>query len=138
MANQDNSRPKFKFWKPGNDAPDPADGEERQEGEHRSSAVYNPNASMSMQQQRQRLPVFRYRTHILYLIETHQTVIVIGETGSGKSTQIPQYLLEAGWAAGGRVIAVTQPRRVAAITVATRVAEERGSNIGREVGYAVR
>lgn len=55
-----------------------------------------------------------------------------GQTGSGKSTQVPQYLYESGWCEGGRVIAVTQPRRIAAITVATRVAEEMGVELGKE------
>jgi ATP-dependent RNA helicase DHX33 len=63
--------------------------------------------------------------------------VVVGETGSGKTTQIPQYLLESG-VGGEGVIAVTQPRRVAAVTVAKRVAEERGKQLGSEVGYAVR
>lgn len=84
------------------------------------------------------MPIFQYRSHILYLLEKYQTLIIIGETGCGKSTQIPQYLLEAGWTVGERVVAITQPRRVAAITVATRVAEERGCMLGHDVGYAVR
>lgn len=53
-------------------------------------------------------------------------------------TQIPQYLHEAGWTAGNRAVVCTQPRRVAAYTVATRVAEEMGSRLGETVGYAVR
>jgi ATP-dependent RNA helicase DDX35 len=57
---------------------------------------------------------------------------------SGKTTQIPQYLHEAGWTAGGRCVVCLQPRRVAASTVAKRVAEERGCRLGDEVGYAVR
>lgn len=130
----------MKFWKPGADTPGGHIEEERLNiVEAASSAVvYNPNASFSIERQRQSLPVFRYRNHILYLVENYRTVVIVGETGCGKSTQIPQYLIEAGWAAGGRVVAVTEPRRVAAITVATRVAEEHGSVLGDEVGFAVR
>jgi HrpA-like RNA helicase len=58
--------------------------------------------------------------------------------GSGKTTQIPQFLAEAGWTAGGRLVACTQPRRVAAMTVAARVAQEMGCALGEEVGYAIR
>ena len=57
---------------------------------------------------------------------------------AGKTTQVPQYLVEAGWAAGGRRIACTQPRRVAAMGVAARVAQEMGCALGREVGYSIR
>ncbi|TRY53918.1 hypothetical protein DNTS_033802, partial [Danionella cerebrum] len=88
--------------------------------------IYNPHLALS------------HRNNILYLVESFQTVVIVGETGSGKSTQIPQYLLEAGWAAEGKVIGVTQPRRVAATSVAARVAEERGAFLGHEVGYTIR
>lgn len=57
---------------------------------------------------------------------------------AGKSTQVPQYLAEAGWTAGGRRVACTQPRRVAAMGVAARVAQEMGCALGREVGYSIR
>ncbi len=80
----------------------------------------------------------QHRNHILYLLEKFQTVVIVGETGCGKSTQIPQYLVEAGWGADGYKVGVTQPRRVAAVTVAQRVAEERGTIIGHEVGYSIR
>lgn len=71
-------------------------------------------------------------------MERHATTIIVGETGSGKSTQIPQYLKEAGWAEGGRLIGCTQPRRLAVQTVASRVAEEVGVKLGEEVGYTIR
>lgn len=100
--------------------------------------VYNECARLSLREQRERLPVFQHRSQVLHLLETHRTLIVVGSTGSGKSTQIPQYLLEAGWAARGYRILVTQPRRVAVVSVASRVAEERGSQIGHEVGYVIR
>lgn len=64
-------------------------------------------------------------------------MIVVGETGSGKTTQLPQYLLEAGLGDRG-AIACTQPRRVAAVTVAQRVAKERGVALGTQVGYRIR
>ncbi|KAL2011771.1 hypothetical protein VTN00DRAFT_4489 [Thermoascus crustaceus] len=84
------------------------------------------------------LPIARHRQSLLYLIETYPVTIVVGQTGSGKTTQLPQYLDQAGWCADGKVIAVTQPRRVAATTVATRVAEEMRCKLGEEVGYSIR
>ncbi|MEW5297962.1 MAG: hypothetical protein WDW36_001135 [Sanguina aurantia] len=92
----------------------------------------------SISQQRNELPVAKHRREVLYLIEHHATTVVVGETGSGKTTQLPQYLYHAGWAEGDRQIACTQPRRVAASTVATRVAEEMGVPLGDLVGYCVR
>uniref|UniRef100_A0A8C6RH75 DEAH-box helicase 35 n=1 Tax=Nannospalax galili TaxID=1026970 RepID=A0A8C6RH75_NANGA len=107
-----------KFWRPGTEGPDVSISEERQSVAENSGTtiIYNPYAALSIEQQRQKLPVFKLRNHILYLIENYQTVVIVGETGCGKSTQIPQYLAEAGWTAEGRVVGVTQPRRVAAVT----------------------
>ena len=73
-----------------------------------------------------------------YALKTFSTVILVGSTGCGKTTQIPQYVQEAGWCEGGRVCVVTQPRRVAAIAVAQRVADELGVKLGDGVGYCVR
>ncbi|CAM9653872.1 unnamed protein product [Scytosiphon promiscuus] len=145
------------------------------------------------QEQRRGLPIFAHRASVVRAVQEHQTVVVVGETGSGKSTQIPQFLYEAGiteggagWSAnvksgesanaadmaasrtkgngkkrarsssldnvfkkagggsdggstgvvgGGGVIACTQPRRVAAVTVAKRVASEIGCELGHLVGY---
>ncbi|OAQ61048.1 ATP-dependent RNA helicase DHX8 [Pochonia chlamydosporia 170] len=84
------------------------------------------------------LPIAKHRDSLLYVIETYQVTIVIGQTGSGKTTQIPQFLEKAGWCADGKVIGVTQPRRVAATTVALRVADEVGCEVGKEVGYSIR
>ena len=64
-------------------------------------------------------------------------LVVIGETGSGKTTQMTQYLAEAGYTSRGK-IGCTQPRRVAAMSVAKRVSEEFGCRLGEEVGYAIR
>uniref|UniRef100_A0A8C3UNM0 DHX35 n=2 Tax=Catharus ustulatus TaxID=91951 RepID=A0A8C3UNM0_CATUS len=102
-----------KFWKPGSEGPGVSVSEERQSPAESSAVtvIYNPYASLSIEQQRQKLPVFKLRNHILYLVENYQTLVIIGETGCGKSTQIPQYLAEAGWTAEGRVVGVTQPRR---------------------------
>lgn len=84
------------------------------------------------------LPIARHRDSLLYLIESYPVTIVVGQTGSGKTTQIPQFLHQAGWCEDGKVVAVTQPRRVAATTVAARVAEEMRCNLGEEVGYSIR
>ncbi|KAK8196585.1 hypothetical protein M8818_006750 [Zalaria obscura] len=84
------------------------------------------------------LPIARHRENLLYLIDTFPVVIVVGQTGSGKTTQIPQFLEKGGWCNDGKLIAVTQPRRVAATTVAARVAEEMRCNLGQEVGYSIR
>ncbi|KAF7158094.1 hypothetical protein CNMCM6106_004416 [Aspergillus hiratsukae] len=84
------------------------------------------------------LPIARNRQSLLYLVETYPVTIVVGQTGSGKTTQLPQYLDQAGWCADGKAIAVTQPRRVAATTVAARVAEEMRCKLGEEVGYSIR
>ncbi len=72
------------------------------------------------------------------MINEHQTTILVGETGSGKTTQIAQFIAEAGYAQGGKVIACTQPRRVAAMSVARRVADEMDVVLGEEVGYSIR
>jgi ATP-dependent RNA helicase DDX35 len=87
---------------------------------------------------RAQLPIYEHRAAILHAIESHGVTIVVGETGSGKSTQIPQFVHEAGWTRDGMLVCCTQPRRVAAVSLATRVAEEMGVEVGREVGYEVR
>jgi len=83
------------------------------------------------------LPVSERKDEIARVIAEHQVVIVAGETGSGKSTQLPKICLEVGRGVAG-MIGHTQPRRLAARAVAERVAEELGSEVGQAVGYAVR
>ncbi|XP_056134192.1 pre-mRNA-splicing factor ATP-dependent RNA helicase PRP16 isoform X2 [Lampris incognitus] len=88
-------------------------------------------------EQRQYLPIFAVRQQLLNIIRDNSIVIVVGETGSGKTTQLTQYLHEDGYTSYG-MVGCTQPRRVAAMSVAKRVSEEIGSNLGEEVGYAIR
>lgn len=83
------------------------------------------------------LPVSAQRETIIELIRTRQVVIVCGETGSGKSTQLPKMCLDAGLGRSG-MIGHTQPRRIAARSIASRVAEEMGSSVGQLVGYKIR
>ena len=92
----------------------------------------------NIQYQRKILPIFEYKEKILELLKTNQLIIIEGETGSGKTTQIPQYLYESGYCNNKKKICITQPRRVAAMSVATRVAFEMNVKCGHEVGYAIR
>lgn len=93
--------------------------------------------SKSLKQQREYLPVFSVRRELTTLINNNKIVIVVGETGSGKTTQLTQYMMEEGYGMNG-TIGCTQPRRVAAVSVAKRVSEEVGCPLGGEVGYSIR
>lgn len=96
------------------------------------------NVARTIEETRKSLPIFGFREQLLEAIKEHQVLIVVAETGSGKTTQLPQYLHEAGYTAGGLKVGCTQPRRVAAMSVAARVAEEMGTKVGYEVGYSIR
>jgi len=87
---------------------------------------------------RRTLPIFEHRVAFLYALERFGVALIIGDTGSGKSTQIPQYLHESGWTSNGRCIAVTQPRRLACTQLAKRVSLELSTPLGKTVGYSIR
>ncbi|KAM9961402.1 hypothetical protein ACTFIR_004247 [Dictyostelium discoideum] len=87
--------------------------------------------------QKESLPVFTAKDALLKNFKEHSTVIIISETGTGKTTQIPQYLYENGYKDNG-IIAITQPRRVAAVSISKRVSQEMGVELGDQVGYCVR
>lgn len=93
--------------------------------------------SKTMKEQRQYLPAFAVREELLRVIRDNRIVVVVGETGSGKTTQLTQYLAEDGYAKNG-MIGCTQPRRVAAMSVAKRVSEETGTPLGDKIGYSIR
>lgn len=111
--------------------------EERIARERAEREAEKRSAFEKIQDDRKALPMFPYRDPLLRAVEEHQVIIIVGETGSGKTTQIPQYLYEAGYGKLGK-IGCTQPRRVAAMSVAARVAQEVGVKLGNEVGYSIR
>jgi pre-mRNA-splicing factor ATP-dependent RNA helicase DHX38/PRP16 len=122
---------------------------------HASSAFAR---SKTVKQQREFLPIFRVREELLRVIAENRVVVIVGETGSGKTTQLTQYLHEAGYTGRGghtsaasssssstpaptvaySMVGCTQPRRVAAMSVAKRVSEEMGVTLGKECGYSIR
>ncbi|MFH4979026.1 hypothetical protein AB6A40_005735 [Gnathostoma spinigerum] len=108
----------------------------------RSPPRYKPSVRDSGSSHRKRfrrstLPIDGVKEELTARIRSSATCIIAGETGSGKSTQVPQFCIDGGLCGNG-LVAITQPRRVAAITLAKRVAMERKSEVGEEVGYKVR
>lgn len=100
--------------------------------------AYSPRYQ-SILQTRLKLPVYQFQSQMLDAVAANQIVVVEGETGSGKTTQIPQFLVEAGYSYPGKsCVACTQPRRVAATSIAARVAEEMDVTLGGTVGYTIR
>ncbi|XP_042444200.1 probable pre-mRNA-splicing factor ATP-dependent RNA helicase DEAH2 isoform X2 [Zingiber officinale] len=89
-------------------------------------------------EKRKTLPVWQQKEEFLQVLKANQTLILVGETGSGKTTQIPQFVLEYEDLGKRSMVACTQPRRVAAMSVSRRVAEEMDVTIGDEVGYSIR
>ncbi|KAJ2359466.1 Pre-mRNA-splicing factor ATP-dependent RNA helicase PRP16 [Coemansia erecta] len=115
------------------------EGEEKADvaGLEEAPSAAETSQKRSIREQRESLPAFGCRDDLLRVISDNQVTIVVGETGSGKTTQLAQYMHEAGYTQFG-MIGCTQPRRVAAMSVAKRVAEEMDVKLGEEVGYAIR
>ncbi|KAG5053297.1 hypothetical protein JHK87_005495 [Glycine soja] len=88
---------------------------------------------------RSKLPIVSYKDSITSTVESHQVVLISGETGCGKTTQVPQFILDHMWGKGEVCkIVCTQPRRISATSVSERIASERGETIGENVGYKIR
>ncbi|RUS19562.1 hypothetical protein BC937DRAFT_87268 [Endogone sp. FLAS-F59071] len=129
------------------EAPQPAAAvstEENPKGESQFASHLKSNEgasafsrSKTIREQREYLPVFAVRENLMQVVRDNQVVIIVGETGSGKTTQLTQYLHEEGYSNFG-TIGCTQPRRVAAMSVAKRVAEEMNCKLGTTVGYVIR
>ena len=114
------------------------------------SVTMNPLTGQTLSSQyydilkvRRSLPVFNFLSTVTDTLDTHQILVLEGETGSGKTTQIPGYLVLAGYSRDNDtkeelMVACTQPRRVAAMSVANRVADELDVKLGEAVGYTIR
>jgi ATP-dependent RNA helicase DHX8/PRP22 len=98
---------------------------------------YGKVTDLTLLEQREGLPIYKLKSQLANAIVDNNMLVVIGETGSGKTTQMTQYMAEMGFTSKG-IIGCTQPRRVAAMSVAKRVAEEFGCRCGQEVGYNIR
>ncbi|KAF7809030.1 Pre-mRNA-splicing factor ATP-dependent RNA helicase DEAH10 [Senna tora] len=106
--------------------------------ENRNRQTEFPARRQKILQQRKSLPIASVEKRLVEEVRKNDILIIVGETGSGKTTQIPQFLFDAGFCHDGKVIGITQPRRVAAVTVAKRVSEECGAELGQKVGYSIR
>ncbi|GMI67449.1 helicase in vascular tissue and tapetum [Hibiscus trionum] len=98
----------------------------------------NPNLRQ-INEERSKLPIAGFGDAITSAVESHQVILISGETGCGKTTQVPQFLLDYMWGRGEACkILCTQPRRISATSVSERIAYERGESIGENVGYKIR
>ena len=106
-------------------------------GGHRQRYYVDERLRREMFEFRQTLPAYQKWRDSLDAVHDNRVTVIMGETGSGKTTQIPQFILDELLGTRNGQIVVTQPRRISAITVAERVAKERGQQVGQEVGYQV-
>nr|TKW16987.1 hypothetical protein SEVIR_5G335400v2 [Setaria viridis] len=98
-----------------------------------------PTGILVIMEDRSKLPISSFKDAITSTLENHQVVLISGETGCGKTTQVPQYILDHMWGKGESCkIICTQPRRISAISVAERISAERGEAVGDTVGYKIR
>jgi len=112
--------------------------EPKKRDESSASFAITASADAHLLKQREKLPIWQHRDALRQCLRDRDVLVLLGETGSGKSTQIGQFLVDEPWVRRGGCIAITQPRRVAAINLARRVAAEMGVRLGEEVGYSVR
>eukprot|EP00667_Euglena_gracilis_P002128 EG_transcript_2127 len=113
------------------------DAEKAAQEKDEVSAEEGRKAFEKIQNQRASLPITKCRDELMQQVRDNKVLVIVGETGSGKTTQLTQFLHQAGYTKGGR-IGCTQPRRVAAMSVAKRVSEEFGCQLGDEIGYSIR
>ncbi|GFY44176.1 probable ATP-dependent RNA helicase DHX37 [Trichonephila inaurata madagascariensis] len=104
--------------------------------EKKSAVFVTVNRKPEIQAMREKLPVYCEEQSIIEAIKENLVVIIHGETGSGKTTQVPQFLYEAGYTQTGKIIGITEPRRIAAMTMAARVGEE--LDMPDKVSYHIR
>ncbi|ESQ51633.1 hypothetical protein EUTSA_v10016152mg [Eutrema salsugineum] len=105
-----------------------------------SSRLRKDKALQEISKLRSKLPITSFRDAITSAVESNQVILISGETGCGKTTQVPQYLLEHMWSSKRETckIVCTQPRRISAMSVSERISCERGESIGDNIGYKVR
>ncbi|MCO5611904.1 hypothetical protein L7F22_066163 [Adiantum nelumboides] len=104
-----------------------------------SSRLQSMPALRKITQERAKLPIAKFKNEIVSTIQKNQVVLIAGETGCGKTTQVPQYILDHLWSEGRPCrIVCAQPRRISASSVAERIAAERGEPIGQTVGYQIK
>ncbi|CAB4273968.1 unnamed protein product [Prunus armeniaca] len=104
-----------------------------------ASRIKDSDKLRKITKEKSKLPITSYRDVITSAVESHQVILISGETGCGKTTQVPQFILDHMWGKGEACkIACTQPRRISAASVAERISKERGQNVGEDIGYKIR